>query len=126
MAGWSRIAAGALALAAGLAACGGSGGTGGTPKGSPSQQQPNQVEIRNIAFRPAQVTVAAGTVVTWTNKEDLPHTVTAGKPDDAPSGEFDAPLETNGSTFTFSFSKAGTFAYYCKVHPQMTGTVTVT
>lgn len=126
MAGWIRIAAGGLALAAGLAACGGSGDKGGTPTGSPSQQQPNQVEVRNIAFRPQEVAVKAGTVVTWTNKDDLPHTVTAGKPDDAPSGEFDGPLETNGSTFTFSFSKAGTFAYYCKVHPQMTGTVTVT
>lgn len=123
MSRWTRIVAAAAMLS--LAACGGSDDSGGKPSGSPSAGANNQIDVRNIAFRPQAVSVAVGTVVTWTNNDDVPHTVTAGKPDDAPSGEFDAPLETKGATFTFSFSKAGTFAYYCKVHPQMTGTVTV-
>ena len=127
MRSWARIAAVAGALTVATAACGGSGKPAVKPSAESSTPagKTGQVSIKNIAFRPQAITVAAGTAVTWTNDDELPHTVTAGDPNDAPTGQFDGPLETKGSSFTFAFPTVGTFKYYCKVHPQMTGTVTV-
>ncbi|HEX9695015.1 MAG TPA: plastocyanin/azurin family copper-binding protein [Actinomycetota bacterium] len=111
-----------VALALMGAACGGSDEPD-AGNGSPTGGAANAVQIKNLAFAPQNLTVAVGAVVTWTNGDDFAHTVTSGNPSDAPSGVFDGPLETNGATFTFQFKDAGTVEYYCKVHPQMTGSV---
>jgi plastocyanin len=80
-----------------------------------------QVKIDNFNFEPKLLVVPVGTKVTWTNADDVPHTATAKGEDPA----FDSgPLDTDDK-FSFTFTKAGTFTYYCKVHPHMTGTVTV-
>lgn len=79
------------------------------------------VAIQNTAF-PAQISVKPGTTVTWTNKDSFPHTVTAdtGQPE-----MFDSkPIDPNG-TFSFTFAKAGTYAYHCNIHASMHGTVVV-
>lgn len=81
---------------------------------------PDAVSITNFAFAPASLTVPVGTTVTWTNKDEEPHTVSA---DD---GSFRSQGLGTGSTFTFTFTKAGTFAYICTIHPFMHGTVVVT
>ena len=66
-----------------------------------------------------QVTVAAGSTVTWTNKDDVPHTVVSD------SGMFrSAALDTNES-FSFRFDKPGTYRYACSIHPRMLGTIVV-
>jgi len=93
---------------------GGTGGTGGT-----SGPGANEVFIQGIAFNPATITVAAGTTITWTNKDPITHTVTS-----------DSKLWDSGSvgpngTFSFTFATAGTFPYHCNVHPSMTASVTV-
>jgi plastocyanin len=93
---------------------GGIGGTGGT--GGPGT---NEVFIQGMAFNPASITVAAGTTITWTNKDAITHTVTS-----------DSKLWDSGSvgpngTFSFTFATAGTFPYHCNVHPSMTASVTV-
>lgn len=93
---------------------GGAGGTGGT--GGPGT---NEVFIQGLAFNPASITVAAGTTITWTNKDAITHTVTS-----------DSKLWDSGSvgpngTFSFTFATAGTFPYHCNVHPSMTASVTV-
>lgn len=77
------------------------------------------VDIVDLAFSPASVTIDVGDTVTWTNTGDLPHTATA---DD---GTFDSGILNNGGTFAFTFASAGTYDYFCEVHPSMQGTITV-
>jgi plastocyanin len=80
------------------------------------------VVIRNLAFSPAQLHVAAGQKVTWVNCE-LPgsdsHTSTAD------AGKWSSPVLSSGQVFTTSFTNAGTFSYHCEIHPGMTGSVVV-
>ncbi len=77
------------------------------------------ISIKNFAFNPPNATVAAGTTVTWVNDDQAPHTVTA---DD---GAFDSGTLQPGQSYSFTFDKAGTYAYHCDIHPDMTATVTV-
>jgi plastocyanin len=96
--------------------------TGATPSitAPPVPASGNQVAIDGFAFAPATLTVSAGTTVTWTNRDEEPHTVAA---DD---GSFHSPGMGTGATFTHTFSTAGTFDYVCSIHPMMHGTVVVT
>lgn len=82
---------------------------------------PNQILINNFAFGPATLTVKAGTTVTWINKDGDAHTVTAGGAKPLFGSQ---PLDT-GDTFSFTFEKPGAYAYFCKIHPTMKGTVIV-
>jgi plastocyanin len=75
--------------------------------------------IVDFGFQPSTVTVRAGTTVTWTNTGGAPHTATA---DD---GSFDSGTLSTGSTFSQPFTKPGTYAYHCRIHSSMTGTVVV-
>ena len=77
------------------------------------------VTIDNFNFNPATLTVAAGSTVVWTNQDDVPHTVTSDE------NVFGSSALDTGEKFEFKFTKAGTFSYYCKVHPKMTGKVVV-
>ena len=73
--------------------------------------------IDNFAFSPATLKVKVGQQVTWTNQQPgVTHTVTAD------GGTFDHPMPS-GATFSFTFARAGTFAYHCKIHPSMHGTI---
>lgn len=76
------------------------------------------VDIRNFAFAPRNVTVAVGTRVTWTNRDDEPHRIASGQ--FAPSHALDT-----GDSYAVTFSKPGTYAYFCSIHPMMVGTITV-
>jgi plastocyanin len=79
-----------------------------------------QVAIRNFAFSPKTLTVRAGTRVTWTNNDEEPHVITS-----AGGGlRSSAALDTDDS-YAVTFSKPGTYAYYCAIHPMMVGTVVV-
>jgi plastocyanin len=82
---------------------------------------PNAITIDNFAFGPAAITVAAGTKVTWTNRDDEPHTVVSA---DDPKLFKSSALDTDDS-FSFTFDKPGTYRYFCSIHPHMTGTVVV-
>jgi len=93
------------------------GGTGGT--GSTGGPGVNEVFIQSFAFSPSTITVAAGTTITWTNKDAVAHTVTST------SGLFDSGSVGTNGIYSHTFSAAGTFAYYCKVHPSMTASVVV-
>lgn len=75
--------------------------------------------IVDFGFQPSPITVNVGTTVTWTNTGSASHTVTA---DD---GSFDSGTLSSGSTFSQPFTKAGTYAYHCKIHSSMTATVIV-
>ena len=77
------------------------------------------VTIANFAFSPATVTIQVGDSVTWTNEDSTPHTATAE------GGSFDTGQLANGDSESVTFDTAGTFAYVCSIHPQMTGSVVV-
>ena len=77
------------------------------------------VEIADFAFSPEELTVDAGTAVTWTNADGPPHTATA---DD---GSFDSGRLEPGDSYSETFDEPGTYAYHCEIHPRMTGTIVV-
>jgi len=74
---------------------------------------------------PSVLTVAVGETVTWSNDDTAAHTVTSGTAADGPDGAFDSSLFMAGASFEATFDEAGTFVYFCMVHPWMVGTVIV-
>ena len=82
-------------------------------------------EETNECFLPFEVNVEVGTTVIWSNDDTAAHTVTSGNVNAGPTGVFDSGLFMAGSTFSFDFDEAGTFDYFCMVHPWMTGFVDV-
>jgi plastocyanin len=97
----------------------------GSPNFSANAQQPAattaEAKIDNFSFAPATITVAVGATVTWTNRDDIPHTVVST---DDPKAFKSKVLDTD-ERFSFTFAKAGTFPYFCSIHPKMTGKVVV-
>jgi plastocyanin len=77
------------------------------------------VQIGNFTFKSPVVIVKPGTTVTWTNGDDIPHTVVSK------DGLFKSKVLDTGDKFSFTFAKAGQFGYFCSIHPHMTGTVIV-
>jgi plastocyanin len=121
----------AVAVSLLLAGCSASRPSAGTSAGMPSMTSMSttapaapvsgdQVTIDGFAFAPATLTVKAGSTVTWTNRDEEPHTVAAS------DGAFHSPGMGTGATFTHTFPAAGTFDYVCSIHPMMRGTVVVT
>jgi plastocyanin len=82
---------------------------------------PDTVTIANFAFSPTPLTVAPGTKVTWTNTDDEPHTVVSA---DGGKTFKSAALDTDDK-FSFTFSKSGTYKYFCSIHSYMSGTIIV-
>ena len=80
---------------------------------------PAAVQIGNFTFKAQVLTVKPGTTVTWTNADDIPHTVTSN------TGAFKSKVLDSGDKFSFTFAKAGQFGYFCSLHPHMTGTIIV-
>jgi plastocyanin len=78
-----------------------------------------EVKIDNFSFGPSDVTVAAGTTVTWVNRDDIPHTVVST------DKVFKSKVLDTDEKFSFTFSKPGTYPYFCSIHPKMTGKVIV-
>ena len=82
------------------------------------------VEVRVFRFGPGRVEVAAGSRVTWTNQDDITHTVTSGPPE-RPDGRFDQRLAGKGATATVEFKDPGVYPYFCVRHPSMRGEIRV-
>jgi plastocyanin len=85
----------------------------------PSGAAATQVKIDNFSFGPTELTVAAGTTVQWTNRDDIPHTVVST------DGFFKSHALDTDESFSYTFEKPGTYAYFCSLHPKMTGKVIV-
>jgi plastocyanin len=96
-------------------------GSPSRPTSRPASQAAINVKIENFAFVPKDIQIAVGTVVTWQNADDVPHTATS---EDDPQTFDSGPLDTDDK-YSFTFSKPGKYTYYCKVHPHMTGVITV-
>jgi len=77
------------------------------------------VKIDNFSFGPQTLTVSVGTTVVWTNRDDIPHTVVSA------DGVFKSKVRDTDEKFSYTFTKAGTYPYFCSVHPKMTGKVVV-
>jgi plastocyanin len=82
-------------------------------------------EEKKECFIPFEVSIAVGGEVIWNNGDTAAHTVTSGNPSDGPDGVFDSSLFMAGKTFSHTFDEAGTYEYFCMVHPWMTGTIQV-
>jgi len=99
---------------------------------APALAQGDAVSIVGTSFQPSTITVGVGDTVTWTTTQSIgqQHSVTSGKPGGTDVGkEFDSGigLADNGQSYQFTFQKAGTYDYFCQVHPtQMTGQIVVT
>jgi plastocyanin len=124
----TAIAAIALTLSLGATACGGdddpdSAKTGGEAPAAQSQPATGSVDIKTFMFQPDPVRVKAGTEVTWTNQDDILHTVTSGKRGKT-TDEFDKKVNLNDE-FSHTFDKPGTYPYVCTIHMGMDGTVVV-
>jgi len=93
----------------------------GSPGSSANTAEPASAEVKvdNFSFGPATLTVAVGTTVTWTNRDDIPHTVVST------DKVFKSKVLDTDEKFSFTFSKAGTYPYFCSIHPKMTGSVVV-
>jgi amicyanin len=87
--------------------------------GAVAAQEPNQVVIDNFTFAPPELTVAVGTTVKWINHDDIPHTVV-----DTNKTFRSKALDTDDS-YSFTFSSAGTYDYFCSLHPHMQGKIIV-
>jgi len=83
------------------------------------QPAPPEVKIDNFSFGPATITVAAGSTVTWGNRDDIPHTVVSS------DLAFKSKALDTDEKFSYTFSKAGTYSYYCSLHPKMIGQIVV-
>jgi len=80
---------------------------------------PVAVTIDNFTFGPPTTTVAVGTTVTWTNNDDIPHTVRAV------DGSFRSKAMDTADSYSFTFTKPGVYSYFCSLHPKMVGKVVV-
>jgi plastocyanin len=103
----SSLVAGALMMAT----------VAGTAKAAPPPAA--AVQIANFTFKNPVVTVKPGTIVTWTNADDIPHTIVSK------DGLFRSKVLDSGDRFSFTFAKPGQFGYFCSIHPHMTGMVIV-
>lgn len=109
----TRLVACAMALCGAMLSC-------VAANAAPPQGKPHAIAIQNFAFVPKTVTVPAGTRVVWTNRDEEPHTVTSAGNQFTSSKALDS-----GDVYAATFTKPGTYAYYCSIHPMMVGTIIV-
>ena len=114
--GWIRgLAVPVMIVVALLSA--GSGAVKANPQQAPSKNV--EIKIDNFSFAPGTITVAVGTTVTWINHDDIPHTAVST------DGVFKSKVMDTDEKFSYTFTKAGTYPYFCSIHPKMTGTIVV-
>jgi plastocyanin len=77
-----------------------------------------KISIDNFTFSPASITVKVGDTVTWTNRDDIPHAIVS-------AGKFRSKALDTDNSFSFTFTAAGDYPYFCSLHPHMTGTIKV-
>jgi plastocyanin len=117
--GAARLLLAAFAVA--LVGCGSSGGGADSSSSSSAAAQGAQaVTIKDFTFKPAKITVPAGTTLKFTNEDSTAHTATSTE-----SGVFESGAIQPGKTGSITLNKAGTFTYYCAFHPFMKGTIVV-
>lgn len=87
--------------------------------GQAAQTQASEIKVDNFTFSPEVVTVPLNSTVTWTNKDDVPHVIAST------DGVFRSKGLDTDDRYSFKFTRAGTYSYYCSIHPKMTGKIVV-
>ena len=87
---------------------------------APARAEETSVTIDNFTFNPSKLTVKAGTTITRTNRDDIPHGIASANNAFSKSKALDT-----DDTYSFTFTTPGTYAYFCYIHPHMTGTIVV-
>jgi plastocyanin len=100
------------------------GATGGEGGGTGVSIVPGSASLTTDAYAPNPIQVGVGDTVTWTNDDAQPHTATSGE-NATPDGRFDSSIMAPGATFDFTFTEPGEYPYFCLLHPNMVGTVSV-
>lgn len=118
VAGWAAGSRMHLFAAAKVAGTASVNGVAGEPVNVPANA-PVEVKIDNFSFMPGDLTVAAGTTVTWVNHDDVPHTVRTT------DGAIKSKALDTDDKFSMTFDKPGTYEYFCSIHPKMTAKVIV-
>ena len=85
---------------------------------TPARAEDVAVKIGNFTFGPQELKVKSGTTVTWTNEDDIPHTIVS-------INNFRSKALDSDDKFSFTFTTPGTYKYFCSLHPHMTGTIVV-
>ena len=86
---------------------------------SEDKSPPTEVRVDNFSFAPDTLTVPVNSTVTWVNKDDVPHVIASN------DGLFKSKGLDTDDKYTYTFSKAGTYSYYCSIHPKMVGKIVV-
>src|SRR5215469_5233289 len=86
---------------------------------SDEKPSPTEVRVDNFSFGPETLTVPANSTVTWVNKDDVPHVIAST------DGLFKSKALDTDDKYSFTFTKPGTYSYYCSVHPKMVGKIVV-
>ena len=86
--------------------------------GAPARAQDFKITIDNFTFTPTKLKVKVGDTVTWTNHDDIPHTIVS-------AGKFRSKAMDTDNEFSFTFTSAGDYKYFCSLHPHMTGMIKV-
>jgi plastocyanin len=135
-----RVAVGGAVAAVLVAGCGGSDPATTKPEAAASTSSTavahatetaakpaaaSAVTVKQFQFMPAELSVKAGTNVTWTNEDDILHTATSGATPGTADGTFDGPMDGRGKSFSHVFDQSGRYPYFCNRHNSMTGTVVV-
>ena len=94
------------------------------PSNIPPPATGNTVKISGFAFVPHTITIKTGEAVTWINEDSVQHQI-AADPDQPDAADLSSPNINNGASYSYTFSKAGTWTYHCSIHPPMKGTVVV-
>jgi plastocyanin len=116
----SKTAKGALVAAALGAACAPVVAPIVLPAHAQNAAPANSISIDNFTFNPPTLTVKAGTTVSWTNKDDIPHGIASANNAFTRSKAMDT-----DDSFSFTFTTPGSYQYFCYIHPHMTGTIVV-
>ena len=87
--------------------------------GEEAKTQSMEVRVDNFTFGPQTLTVPVNTTVTWVNRDDIPHVIVSN------DGVFKSKALDTDEKYSFTFTKAGTYAYFCGIHPKMVGKIVV-
>ena len=115
----NSLTIGTFLAAFGLGIAGLGAGAGNVTASAQPKPETMEVKIDNFTFGPAELTVRVGTTITWTNRDDIPHTVVST------DKVFKSKVLDTDEKFSSTFSTPGTFPYFCSIHPKMTGKVVV-
>ena len=113
------VSTGVFLAVLGLGIAGLVAGAGNVPASAQPKAETMDVKIDNFTFGPAEQTVTVGTTITWTNRDDIPHTVVST------DKAFKSKVLDTDEQFSSTFRTPGAFSYFCSIHPKMTGKIVV-